>query len=56
VLLMRQAWWLQRQARSSEPYQERKFRREDVTTFADAQACEADWLRRNDLAQEIAWR
>lgn len=56
VLLMRQAWWLQRAGLLKEPYQERKFRREDVTTFADAQACEADWLRRNDLAQEIAWR
>jgi hypothetical protein len=56
VLLMRQAWWLQRAGSLERSYQERKFRREDVTTFADAQACEADWLRRNDLAQEIAWR
>lgn len=56
VLLMRQAWWLQRAGSLERPYQERKFRREDVTTFADSQACEVDWLRRNDLAQEIAWR
>jgi hypothetical protein len=56
VLLTRQAWWLQRAGSLGRSYQERKFRREDVTTFADAQACEADWLRRNDLAQEIAWR
>lgn len=56
VLLTRQAWWLQRAGSLKRPYQERKFRREAVTTFADAQACEADWLRRNDLAQEIAWR
>jgi hypothetical protein len=56
VLLMRQAWWLQRVGSLQWSYQERKFRREDVTTFADAQACEADWLRRTDLAQEIAWR
>ncbi len=56
VLLTRQAWWLQRAGSLERSYQERKFRREDVTTFADAQACEADWLRRNDLAQEIAWR
>ncbi len=56
VLLMRQAWWLSRTGTLERPYQERKFRREDVATFADAQACEADWLRRNDLAQEIAWR
>jgi hypothetical protein len=56
VLLTRQAWWLQRAGSLERSYQERKFRREDVTTFADAQACEADWLRRNNLAQEIAWR
>lgn len=56
VLLTRQAWWLQRAGSLERSYQERKFRREDVTTFADAQACEADWLRRNDLAKEIAWR
>jgi hypothetical protein len=56
VLLMRQAWWIQRAGSLERPYQERKFRREDVTTFADSQACEVDWLRRNDLAQEIAWR
>ena len=56
VLLTRQAWWLQRAGSLERSYQERRFRREDVTTFADAQACEVDWLRRNDLAQEIAWR
>ncbi|MEQ8843594.1 MAG: AAA domain-containing protein [Phycisphaerales bacterium] len=56
VLLMRRAWWLQRAGCLERSYQDRKFRREDVTTFADAQACEADWLRRNDLAREIAWR
>lgn len=56
MLLTRQAWWLQRAGPLERPYQERKFRREDVTTFADAQACEADWLRRTDLAQELAWR
>lgn len=56
VLFTRQAWWLQRAGSLERSYQERKFRREDVATFADAQACERDWLRRNDLAQEIAWR
>ncbi|MCK6475934.1 MAG: DEAD/DEAH box helicase family protein [Phycisphaerales bacterium] len=56
ALLTRQAWWLQRAGSLQRSYQERKFRREDVSTFADAQACEVDWLRRNDLAQEIAWR
>jgi hypothetical protein len=56
ALLTRQAWWLHRAGSLEQSYQERKFRRESVTTFADVQACEADWLRRNDLAQEIAWR
>lgn len=56
VLLTRQAWWLHRAGPLARSYSERKFRQEDVTTFADAQKCEADWLRRNDLAQEIAWR
>lgn len=56
ALLMRQAWWLARAGSLQRPYQDRKFRREDVASMADSQACEADWLRRNDLAQEIAWR
>ncbi len=56
ALLLRQAWWLGRAGALPRPYQERKFRKEDVATFADCEACEADWLRRNDLAQEIAWR
>ncbi len=56
VLLTRQAWWLARAARLRRPYQERKFRREDVSTMVDSQTCEADWLRRNDLAQEMTWR
>lgn len=56
ALLMRQAWWLQRAGALEHPYQERKLRREDVGSFVDAQACEREWLQRNDLAQEIAWR
>jgi len=56
VLLMRHAWWLGRAGSLERAYRERKFRREDVASFADAQSCESDWLRRNDLAQEIAWR
>ena len=56
VLLTRQGWWLARVASLQRPYQERKFRREDVATMADSQMCETDWLRRNDLAQEMAWR
>lgn len=56
VLFTRQAWWLERAGSLEKPYQERKSQQKDVTTFAEAQKCEADWLRRNDLAQEIAWR
>jgi hypothetical protein len=56
VLLTRQAWWLKRAGSLERPYKERKFGWKDVTTFGDAQACVADWVRRNDLAQEIAWR
>ncbi|TNE90345.1 MAG: hypothetical protein EP330_08495 [Deltaproteobacteria bacterium] len=56
VLLTRQAWWLQRVGQLPRSYQERQFRREPVTSFADAQACEVDWLLRRDLAQELAWR
>jgi hypothetical protein len=55
-LLTRQSWWLARSGQLERSYKERKFRREDVATFADAQACEADWFSRNDLAQELAWR
>ncbi len=56
ALLMRQAWWLQRAGALEQQYQDRQFRQDDVATFADAQACESDWLRRHDLAQELAWR
>lgn len=63
VLLMRQAWWLQRAGRSGAlpaPYKDRDFqfetKREQVATFADAQACERGWLQKHDLAQELAWR
>lgn len=56
VLLMRQSRWLQQAGPLERSYKELKFRREDITAFADAQACEADWLKRHDLAQEFAWR
>jgi hypothetical protein len=56
VMLTRQAWWMQRAGALERSYPERKFRKEEVATFVDAQACEAHWLGRNDLAQELAWR
>lgn len=56
ALLLRQAWWLGRTGALESPYRERKFKRDDITKVADAQACEQDWLHRNDLGQELAWR
>lgn len=63
ALLMRQAWWLQRAGRGgalAEPYKDRDFqfdtKRDQVTTFVDAQLCERGWLQKHDLAQELAWR
>lgn len=55
-LLLRQAWWRGRAGELQRPYKERKFKKDDITTFADSQLCETDWLRRNDLGQELAWR
>lgn len=56
VLLHRQAWWLERVGSLPRSYRDRRFRRDDVATYADAQSCESEWLQRNDLAQQIAWR
>ena len=56
VLLTRQAWWLERVRRLRESYRDKQFRREEVATHADAERCEREWLTRNDLAQQIAWR
>ena len=55
-LLFRQGWWLARTARLSRPYNDKRFRKTELSTKADSQACEADWLSRNDLAQQLAWR
>lgn len=56
IFLTRQAWWLEHTRRLEKPYRDGKYRREDIVTFADTEACERDWLLRNDLAQELAWR
>jgi hypothetical protein len=56
VLLMRQAWWLARTKPLPQPYVDKKFRPKEVNTYADCQAGESDWLMRNDLANELAWR
>lgn len=57
--LLRQQWWLERAGKKGQlekPYKERKFRGTDVTTFRESEECEQDWLSRNDLGQEVAWR
>ncbi len=56
ALLLRQGWWLARTGPLPRPYKEKKFKRDDVSTLVESQACEQDWLRRNDLGQELAWR
>lgn len=56
ALLARQAWWLARARALPRPYRDRQRGRDEVSTMADSQACEADWLTRHDLAQELAWR
>lgn len=60
ALFMRQAWWLERGGALTTPYKDRDFqfdtKRDLVTTVTDAQLCERGWLRRHDLAQELAWR
>jgi len=55
-LLFRQGWALARTGNLPTPYKDKRFRRDGVNTFRDSQGCETDWLTRNDLAQEIAWR
>lgn len=56
ALVLRQGWWRARAGGLPRPYKERKFKHDDITTLAESQACETDWLRRNDLGQELAWR
>jgi hypothetical protein len=60
VFLMRQAWWLRRAGQLTVPYKDRDFqhhhKRDQVSTFGESELCERDWLSRNDLAAEMAWR
>jgi hypothetical protein len=56
VLLTRQKWWLTREGSLPSPYNDRQFSGSVVTSFADSQSCESEWLGRHDLADEIAWR
>ena len=52
----RQAWWLDRVGRLPWEYKEKRTRKAAVSTFADAEDCESDWLQRNDWAQQATWR
>jgi hypothetical protein len=56
AFLLRQGWWLARAGQLPRPYREKRFRRDELRTFADAQACEIDWLTRHDLGTELTWR
>lgn len=59
AFLTRQVWWLEQAGALDKPYKDKDFHyrnKSDVGTFKDCQACESDWLSRNDLAQEIVWR
>lgn len=53
-LLFQHQWWLGKNGKLNRPYGER--RRDDVTTFAQAENNEQKWLAGHDLASEIAWR
>ncbi|MCX4242514.1 AAA domain-containing protein [Paraliomyxa miuraensis] len=55
ALLLRQGHWLPRAGRLPTPYRGERSRGE-VTTFADCQRSESEWLARHDLANEVAWR
>lgn len=55
AFLMRQGYGLS-QTKLARSYKDKDFRGRDVMTSTDSQTCEADWLRRHDLAQELTWR
>jgi len=56
VLLLRQGHWLERAGRVAEPYRDDRARRSEVSTMASCQRGEIEWLVRNGLAQQLAWR
>lgn len=56
AFLLRQAWWLERAGQLPRPYREKRFSRDELRKFEDAQACELDWLTRHDLGTELTWR
>lgn len=55
-LLFRKGWWLERAGALRRAYRDRRFRKGMVDTFQNCEESEQDWLARNDLAQELAWR
>nr|WP_255216265.1 AAA domain-containing protein [Pseudenhygromyxa sp. WMMC2535] len=56
ALACRHSHWLNRAGRLPQPYKDKRFRRDGIETFEQSQQCEAAWLSRNDLGQELAWR
>jgi hypothetical protein len=60
VLRARQTWWHSKSGELPSPYGDKDFmhrnKGESVSTFSDCEDCESDWLGRNDLANQIAWR
>jgi hypothetical protein len=60
VLRARQSWWHGKSGELPFPYSDKDFqyrnKGESVSTLRDCEDCESDWLGRNDLANQIAWR
>lgn len=56
AFVLRQGWWLSRAGQLPRAYREKRFKRDELRTFAEAQACESDWLTRHDLGTELTWR
>jgi hypothetical protein len=56
ALWFRQKWWAERTTRLPRPYRDKRFKKTDIAAKADCQACETDWLSRNSLADQLAWR
>lgn len=54
--LLRHAWSQSRAEPLKEPYNDRGYRGQQISSVRDCEACERDWFTRHDLAQELAWR
>ena len=60
ILCARQSWFKAKSGNLQKAFDDKDFRYrskgEKVVTFSDCEDCESDWLARNDLASQIAWR